>query len=330
LLSVGVPLLLGRAPADPDFQRLITNGAVKIFGSLGWTSKAYSTGIEDRYLITLQPSIVARLKPNFRRTDQPSRLDQVLPDDFYSVTSYNFASPAETLQSLRSSISAQVDALSAIVFSSLLKSALLSYGIDDPEKFLGAVSGELLTLRLDENSERALLIATVQDRAALRDLVAKKMSAKPGSDNAKQPETFEDSEGDFAASFIGDYIVIGAPSDVGRFSENWKTDAQGLSADRLRTVTSFASKSSSANVVTYTNDRRRVQSFLSAVLQARAMPPVAPGRLEAVAADLPYSVTETSLDERGFERVTRSPLGQFSTIFPLLFPEQTGPAKNPK
>lgn len=330
LLAVGVPLLLGRAPADAEFQRLITTGAAKVFGSLGWTSKAYSTGIEDRYLITLQPSIVTRLKPSFRRTNVPSRIDQVLPNDFYSVTSYNFASPSETLQSLRSSISAQVDALSAIVFSSLLKSALLSYGIDDPEKFLGAVNGELLTLRLDENSERALLIAVVQDRAALRVLVAKKMSAAPGSDNPQQPDTFEDSAGEFAASFIGDYVIVGAPSDVRRFGEKLRTNAAGSNTDRLGRITSFVSKPNAANIVTYTNDRSRVQSFLSAVLQARGMPAVAPGRLEEAAADLPYSVTETALDDRGLERVTRSPLGQFSTIFPLLFPEQTGTEKNPK
>jgi hypothetical protein len=154
------------------------------------------------------------------------------------------------------------------------------------------------------------------------------MRTKPGNDG--QPaETFEDSEGEFAASFIGDYIVVGAPSDVRRFAETWRTNAIGVSTDELRRVMSFASKSNSANVVTYTNDRGRVQSFISAVTQARGKPMVAFGRLEEAAAKLPYSVTETFLEDRGFERVTRSPLGQFSTIFPLLFPEQTDPQKKP-
>ncbi len=329
LLAVGVPLLLGRAPADAQFQRLITNGATKVFGSFGWTSKAYSTGIEDRYLITLQPSIVAHLKPSFRITNATSPLERVLPNDFYSATSYNFASPSEALQGLRSSISSQVDALSAIVFSSLLKSALLSYGLDDPEKFLGAVNGELLTLRLDENSERALLIAGVQDRAALRDLVAKKMRAIPVGDSAQQSETFADSEGEFAASFISDYIVVGSPSDVRRFGEIAKANTRELNTEKMRKLIFFASKSSSANVVTYTNDRGRVQSFISAVIAARGASRVAPARLETAFADLPYSVTETSLNESGFERVTRSPLGQFSTLFPLLFPEEPGLGENP-
>jgi hypothetical protein len=324
LLAVGVPLLLGRAPGDAEFQRVITSGAAKVFGSLGWTSKAYATGIEDRYLITLQPSIAARLKVNFQQTTPASKIERVLPEGFYSVTSYNFANPSEVLQSLRSSISSQVDALSAIVFSSLLKSALLAYGIEDSEKFLGAVRGELLTLRLDENSEHALVIAEVGDRAALQDLLAKKLQAQRGN----QLGATEDSEGEFAASFVGEYIVVGSPSDVRRFGENWRNKETGLTGDKLPKLSSFDSNSHSARIVTYTNDRGRVESFIAAVLRARGASLVAPERLEEAAAHLPYAITETTLDERGFERVTRSPLGQFSTIFPLFFPEQPGPDKS--
>lgn len=325
LLAVGVPLLLGRAPGDAQFQSLVENGAAKVLGSLGWSSKAHATGIEDRYLIGLAPAVVARLKPGFRPTNMLSTMEKVLPDDFYSVTSYNFASPAEALQSLRLAVSSQVDALSAIVFTSLLQTTLVSYGIDEPEKFLGAVNGELLTLRLDESDERALLIAGVKDRAALREMIAKKMQAKPGTENL---ETFADSKGEFAASFVGDYIVVGSPSDVQRFAENWSGNGKRANADKLGKFTYFASKSTSANVVTYTNDRSRVQSFISAFLQAKGAPIVAPERLAEALRDLPYSVTETTLDESGLARVTRSPLGQFSTIFPLLFPEQPDPSKS--
>jgi hypothetical protein len=325
LLAVGVPLLLGRAPGDADFQRLIQKGAANVFGSLGWSSKVHATGIEDRYLIGLQPSIVGRLKPSFRPTKQPSLIERVVPDDLYSLTSYNFADPAETLQNLRLAVSSQVDALSAIVFASLLKVTLQTYGIDDPEKFLAAVNGEVLTLRLDETAERALLIAGVKDRAALREMIAKKMRPTTGS---KDLETFEDPAGDFAASFISDYIVVGDPLDVQRFAED-VIAGKGSNADKLRRLTYFASKPSSANVVTYTSDRSRVQGFFSAFIHAKGAPIAAPGRLQEAFADLPYSVTETTLDDAGLMRMTRSPLGQFSTIFPLLFPEPTGPAKTP-
>ena len=156
---------------------LIANGASKVFGSLGWTSSTYLTGIEDRYLITLQPSIVARLKPTFVAGNVNSQMQAgvagrcVFGNELQVCQSRRGAG-----LSLKTAVSSQVDALSAIVFSSLLKSALLSYGIDDPESFLGAVDGELLTIRLDETAERSMLIAGVHDRAALRQLLSRGMS----------------------------------------------------------------------------------------------------------------------------------------------------------
>src|SRR5204863_8391544 len=80
LLAVGLPVLLQRAPGDSEFQRLITNGAAKVFGGLGWTSNTYLTGIEDRYLISLQPSIVSHLKPTFSANNINPPILRVVPN----------------------------------------------------------------------------------------------------------------------------------------------------------------------------------------------------------------------------------------------------------
>jgi hypothetical protein len=321
LLAVGIPLLLGRAPGDSEFQRLITNGAAKIFGSVGWSSRGYLTGIEDRYLINLQPSVVARLKPNFRPAGAASRMERVVPSDVYSVTSYRFADPAAAWLSLKTAVSSQVDALSTIVFSSLLKSALLSYGIDDPETFLGAVNGDLLTLRLDENADRSILVAGVRDRARLRELLIKKMRVNPRIGDEQHAEVFEDSAGDLAAGLSDELVVMGAPIDVRRYTESRAT-ASILSPDKLKQLTFFATASSAANVVTYTNDESRIHNFLAAIITAKGTRATAATGIDEPISELPYAVTETSLGERGLERTTRSPLGQFSTLLPLLIPEQ--------
>jgi len=322
LLAVGLPLLLGRAPGDSEFQRLIANGASRVFGSLGWTSRPYLTGIEDQYLISLQPSIIARLKPAFAANDIDSQIEKKLPDDVYSVTSYNLANPAAAWVSLRTAVSSEVDALSTIVFSSLLKSALLSYGIDDPELFLSAVKGEILTIRLDETAERSMLIADVRDRAALRQLLSKGMSVNLRKDDQKL-EIFEDQHGDFAASLSDEFIVIGSPADVRHYSA-LRDAAKPMSAETVRKMTFFRSSPASGTVVTYTDDGDRVRNFISAILLAKDGPTPTPIRLDEAIATLPYSSTETTLGERGLERTTRSPLGQFSTLAPLLFPQQPG------
>jgi hypothetical protein len=322
LLGVGVPLLMGHAPGDSEFQRLISNGASKVFGSLGWTSKPYLTGIEDRYLISLQPSVIARLKPSFASNNINPQLQRIVPNGAYSVTTYKFANPQAAWLSLKTAVSSQVDALSAIVFSSLLKSALLSYGIDDPDTFLKAVDGELLTLRLDESAEQSVLIASVRDRVALRQLIAKQMSQRTSSASM---ETFEDATGEFAATLSGEFIVIGSPADVRRYSATKEDPGALTSADNLRRMTLFASATSATNVVTYTDDSDRVRSFISAVLTAKGASPTT-GKIEDSIAKLPYSITETTLGDRGIERATKSPLGQFSSLLPLLFPQQ--PATN--
>jgi hypothetical protein len=323
LLAVGLPLLLGRAPGDSEFQRLIASGASKVFGSLGWSSSTYLNGVEDRYLINLQPSVVDRLKPTFVESNISSRMQRVLPDGVYSATSYRFENPAAALMSLKTAVSSQVDALSAIVFSSLLKSALLSYGIKDPESFLGAVDGELLTVRLDETGERSILIAGIRDRASLRQILEKEMSLNQ-RDSSPTVEAFEDQSADFAASLGNEFLVIGSPADVRRYAATKEGTAVPINADNLRRMTVFASSPDRGNVVTYTDDSERVRSFVMAMIAAKTGPKVTPEGLDEAIATLPYSLTQTTLGDQGIERTTRSPLGQFSTLLPLLFPQQPG------
>jgi hypothetical protein len=328
LLAVGVPLLLGRAPGDSDFQRLLEKGAAKVFASLGWTSKSYSTGIEDRYLINLQPEVVARIKSSFTPNNTEFPVQNILPRDVYSLTAYKFATPVATWQSLKTAVSSQVDTLSAIVFSSLLKSALLSYGIDEPESFLPAVNGELLTVRLDEDSERSVLIAGVRDRETLRAFVKQRMRLIPGGEPAGETETFEDSQGEFAASLIDELIVLGAPADVRRYIAARRSTTSLMDVGGMKRMNFFLPASSKASIVTYTNDRDRVRSFIAAIIAVRGDSMMKAAALEDALAGMPYSVTETVLLDSGIERTTRSPLGQFSTLLPLLVPDRPSPLVN--
>ncbi|HEV2827707.1 MAG TPA: hypothetical protein VGW76_08880 [Pyrinomonadaceae bacterium] len=318
LLAVSIPILLGRAPGDSEFQRLITNGAMKVFGSVGWSSTRFSTGIEDRYLINLEPAVVDRLKPNFVPVGGNSHAP--LPK-VYSVTTYNFTNPAATWQALKTAVSSQVDALSTIVFSSILKSALLSYGIDQPEAFLGAVGGEILTVRLDENSERSILVARVRDRPSLRQLFLRTMRASPRSSGVGHTEFLEDKEQELAVSLGDEFIVSGPTIDVRRYLELTGAGTV-MDSQSLRRMTFFASSPTTANVVTNTDDSDRVRRFASTIFANKDAGAVSSERTEAAIALLPYSVTETTLGERGIERINRSPLGQFSSIVPLLFPER--------
>jgi hypothetical protein len=321
LVAFGLPVLLGRSPGNPESQRLIANGATKIFGSFGWTSKPYLEGIQDRYAINLQPSVVSRLKPTFLSTGVESQLEQIAPSEVDAATSYRFSNTVATWQSFKSAVSSQVDALSAILFSSLLESGLLSYGIEQPETFLSAVSGELVTMRLDDSSERSIMIAHVRDRAKLRELFARKMTVRPSDIRAANTEFFEDSEGESAASLGDHLVVLGSPIDVRRYFEIGGP-GNPMNAEDLKRMKFFASPDKSAPIITYASDAERVRKFALTVFSAKVVDSSSAQQLEQAINALPSSVTETSLSEQGIERLTRSPLGQFSSIVPSLFPEK--------
>jgi hypothetical protein len=325
LLSIGVPVLMGRAPANSEFQRLVSNGAAKILGSLGWSSRPFKTGIEDRFLISLQPAILTRLKPVFSRVQLSSEMLQILPNDVHSVTYYKFENPAIAWQGLRSSVSSQVDALSAVFFSSLLSSSLGSYGIDAPEQFLETVGPAIVTLRLDQNAERSLLVAPVTNEAKLRELLNKTLKAKATGEKG-QIEILEDSQGEFSACFVNGFVVMGSPTDVRRYA-GAKTSNQLADLKRMERLTFFVPFTSQSNIVTYADDSERVRSFVSAIRAAKGAPSISAGRFDEMLNGLPDAATETNLGEHGLERTTFSPLGQFSTLLPLLIPaERVKPA----
>ncbi len=326
LLSIGVPLLMGRAPVNSEFQRLVTSGASKVFGSLGWTSRPYKTGIEDRFLISLQPQVLARLKPAFTSGKVSTEMERVVPADISSITFYKFENPISVWQTMKSSISSQIDALSSVVFTSLFNSSLRSYGIDDPESFLSMISAEIITFRQDQNAERSLLVARVRDEAKLRAVLAKTMRLRSTKSSTSEVEILVNNDGESAASFVKDFIVMGSPPDVLKYAQILNTGVSNLEPDKLKRVTMFAPLTSSANILTYTDDSDRVRNFFSAALAAQRLAPAPRNRMDQLLNQLPYAATETTLGERGIERTTVSPMGQFSTLLPLLIPANRSPS----
>jgi hypothetical protein len=319
LIAVGLPIALGRTPADVEFSKLIDNVTVKLFGSLAWSSRAFKGGIEDRYQISLQPAVVAKLQPNFGFASSSSGLP--IPSGFYSMTRYRFAHPLQAWQSLKLTISGHVDALGAVIFTSILKAGLLAYGIEDPEVFLGAVHGDIRTLRLDQQGDRQLLVAPVRDRSTLMELFQTQMGLKKQKSAVIGTSVYENSEGSTGVALNESVVVIGHPSDVQQY---YLRVGPSKTNDDLHTrqISYFADPNNASQVITYANDTERVGSFLFAMLKSSDMNASNTSQVEAEIAALPYAVTETTLSDSGINRITRSPLGQFSTLISLFMPNR--------
>lgn len=325
LLSFAVPVLLGRAPGDVSFQKLISTGAAKMFGSITWGSRAFGNGIEDRYLISLKPTLLAQLKPVLTQNPSSERLPAV-PTHAYSVTYYRFNNPETAWQGLKTAISSNVDALSAVVFTTLLNSALSSYGIAEPETFLRTVRGPVLTVRLDPNSDRTMVIATVNDKNAMRQFIIKTM--KYGQQEALDGvDLFLNSERDLAVGLSDDLAIMGAAADVRRYLDNSKT---GGDAETVRRMSVYSPVTNLSPISTYSDDSERVRRFISTLVSAGLSQPMESDLLDRTLITLPYATTDSRIDDGGIERITRSPLGQFSSLLPLIIPERsatTSPAR---
>ena len=326
LLSFAVPLILSRTPSDDGLQKIVANGAANLFGSIAWGSRPVQNGIEDRYLISLQPSLLSQLQAAFSQVMSVNVNSRRLPESAYSVTHYRFEDPALAWEGLKTSISSNVDALSAVVFSSLLESALTSYGIHEPEKFLRSVNGEILTLRLARDGEHTMLIAGIKDREALRGVLSGSMKIQALTRGCV--DFFADAEGEMGACLLSDLVIVGTLGDVRLYSENAVLNAR-LDEEQMRRITFFAPPSRPSPIVTYVDDSDRVRQFLSAIMAASGTPAEELVNLEPAIAKLPYSSTETRIVGQGLERITRSPLGQFSTLLPLLIPDERGPQDSP-
>jgi len=312
LFSWGTPLLFGRGPGNINLEQIITKSAARLFGAIGWTSQAASGAIEDRFFFSLEPEIIARLEPGFEvgRTDA-GVLINLLPAEFEAVTVYRFKRPAVAWGALRG-ITYQLDTLSAAVFSSVLKAALVPYGIEEPERFLSAVGHQLATVKLHPSADGTILIAKILDRSALEAM----FKLQPPSPASMDTRSMVIGDKEFAFTFIDEHFLIGPPVDIGRWLEARKSGGVLKEATAHQFPADLVN-SSPASIVTYANDSERVHGFFSVIKGLRGKHP--PGEKPSTDQRKEFfATTETNLSDRGIERRTRSALGQFSTLLSLL------------
>ena len=121
LLSWAAPLLMGMAPGDQQVQQLMAVSAGKILRGMAWTAVPAAGGIEDRFLFSLEPGVVARLQPAFETSQRDEEIWKMVPGSFQSLTIYRSREPAAAWSSLDSAVALKLDALPAVLFGSLLK-----------------------------------------------------------------------------------------------------------------------------------------------------------------------------------------------------------------
>ncbi|MBA3322378.1 MAG: hypothetical protein H0T45_13165 [Pyrinomonadaceae bacterium] len=321
ILEVAVIAYAGQVSADPKMQSalaiLLPQMAERFLGSAGWGARIVEGAIEDRYFLTVAGGLSERLQQSLATLPRPSNgAAQFLPQNTSQVTNYNYASPDQAWRGINSAISSQLDITLAPLVIRFLDESLRPFGIDSPREFLKAVGPELTTARLDSGGESLVFIAPVRDAGLARAQLLPRFGSRPQIIKIGSSEMFvAKDEEDSAASFLSNYLIMGAAADVRRCLEAYaaKTLVQNESFEWAVHSAFYAEAS---GVATLTDESESVEALLRPLARRgdRMQPRKSVTSLEAGWRKLPYSVSQTRLGEAGVERIKHSAFGLYGTI----------------
>lgn len=329
LLEVAATVYAGRISDDPRAQSAaaatLPQLASKILGSVGWSARMTGGIVEDRYFLSLQNGVTARLRDPLTPPDNINvGASEFLPADTYSISRYNLRDPEAAWRGLHGAIVSQLDTLGAFLVSQFMEVTLKPYGIDQPEVFLRAVGSELVTARLDDTGASTVTVVEVRDEKKLRELVARRLGAGSKTEQVGESLMLVSADAERgAATFIAGRLVMGATVSVRRCLEARAKHETLAQAATFKEATRLASMNSPASVLTYTDDKAAARTFISAIASQRgtSAQPFKESEFERSLSQTPYAVSATRLTEGGFEKTTRSSFGQFGTLAAQFAPE---------
>jgi hypothetical protein len=315
LFSWGAPLLLGKAPGDSQLEQLLSNSATKILRGIAWTSTAVAGKIEDRYQISLDPEVVKRLGPAFDKGNSNPDYLKLVPEAFKSFTIYKSKDPQTAWSSLDSAVAIKLDAVSSVLFASLLKSSLGVYGIENPREFLSAATSPLVTIR-PVLGESSILLARVKDEAKLRTALSSDLLREGKGQILNGYQTDPAKAKEFAAVFINGFVVLGKSDSIAVYLAQLRNNEM-LTPDRIKALQ--LDQDDASPVASFTSERESIVGIVSVLCSLRGRTLTAK-QLDEVRKRLnssDTSRTESTLNSSGIERKSESAFGQFGSLLSL-------------
>jgi hypothetical protein len=292
----------------------------KMLGDIGWSSRFVDGLVEDRYIVQLQNSVTAQMTGlAIPQIDPLLGASQLLPIGTYSLTHYNYNNPQAAWQGLQATIATQLDVLSALLISEILKAALKPYGIDDPVEFLSSIGPEIATAQLDNSGESSVLIVESRNGIALRRMVMKRLGVPVKTErigNAEMIISEDDKRG--AASFIDGRLIVGSANNVRRCLQAKSKNQTLANMEAFKRSSRLISSNERIDATTYTDDRDNALAFIKTINGPTHLDYSLQDDTSNPLNSLAYATTVTKITESGIERQTRSSFGLFSSLVTLI------------
>ena len=303
----GVSLAMG-ASEEEEVKSFVAGVLPEILRNsvkdLTWAASLTDKGIEDKLTVTLDDES-ARV---FDETLAPaqaadSQLADFVPGSAATSTRYLLRDPQIAWRSVVLTARKKTDETSGGLIGAFSGSLFESYGIEDPELFLSAVAGQLVTVKLAPDSEDVAVIGTVKDAAKVRGAVAKEISFARPPEKQFGAEVWKSEDGEVAIALIAERIIVGDAETVLKCLE---TKQSGGNAALVQQFTS-----SDAVATTVVNESDSFGKLIDVLGEPK-------NENEKLATQ--YR-TETRFNKNGVERRTISDFGLIGSIIERLAQE---------
>ncbi|MEP7148627.1 MAG: hypothetical protein ABI857_07060, partial [Acidobacteriota bacterium] len=269
-----------------------------------WTAFAHERGIEEKLVVTLDEESARVFDETL--TPAPARDSQLanfVPASAASSTRYLLRDPQIAWRSIVLTARKKTDETSGALIGAFAGSFFEPYGIEDPELFLSAIDGQLVTVKLTADSEDAAVIALIKDPAKIRLSIAKEISFSRPAEKQFGADVWKSEDGELAAAFVDDRLIVGETETVLKCLETKQ------SGGNLDLVQQFVSSDSVATTVVNENDS--LGKFVDVLAERK-------NENERVAMEFKI---ETRFNKNGVERRTVSDFGLIGSIIEHLAPE---------
>lgn len=180
-----------------------------------WTAKKSEQGVEDSYTFATKPEVGKVLSETVRRSGNAAKpAIEFIPEDIVSATRYDLDNPQIAWLSILLTAQSQTDGLSGGIIGAFSGSLFEAYGIEQPEEFLGAIEGNIVTLRFDVEGENVVAIAAAKDIEKLKRSMAKEIKFSSPAEKVEGADVWRSADGELAFAVLGNRILTGDAESV--------------------------------------------------------------------------------------------------------------------
>ncbi len=261
-----------------------------------WIAEKTEHGIEDKYQIELDPELARIGRETMSENTQGTDLSEFVPVEVVSATQYNFKDARIAWRSVLLSASSRVSGLDRSIVTAFSGSLFEPYAIEDPELFLSAIDGQIMTARFDQDGDSSAAIGRSRNIEDLRRSLSKEIDFSKAPEKVFDADVWKAKDGAAFAIAHGNIVLAGDAEAIRKCLEARQSGSNIKRMDAFQTGNS--------PVMTFGYDFETTKQVANVIGEAK----------EGVVTSKINYFTRTSFSSTTLDRTTRSEFGLIGTI----------------